>query len=128
MWVYVSSSKEPPIELCIKILHTFKASIKHRTARCDQGELASSSDFNEMLINQRFSLEVTGSNNSKQNGVTERPHRTLAQIVRCVLYSAGLGSEYWSYALIHCVYVENRLPHVSIQKSPYESLAGRKTS
>ena len=126
MWVYVSNSKEPPLDFCRKVFNKFKASVKHKTIRCDQGELASSNAFNDMIVEEGFTLEVTGSNNSKQNGLAERPHRTLAQMVRCVLHSAGLGPEYWSYALIHCVYVKNRLPHASISKSPYEAFTGLK--
>ena len=126
MWVFVSKSKEPPLDFCQKVLNKFKASTKHRTIRCDQGELASSNKFKNMIKEEGFTLEVTGSNNSKQNGMAERPHRTLAQMVRCVLHSSGLGPEYWSYALLHCVYMKNRLPHKSINKTPFEALTGNK--
>ena len=105
MWVYISSSKQPPVEFCEQLLNKFKASTTHRTVRCDQGELATSKAFNEMLTKAGFILEVTGSNSSKQNGIAERPHQTLAQMIRCMLYSAGLGPEYWSYALLHAVYI-----------------------
>ena len=120
MWVYVSSSKSPPIEFCRSILRKFKAETAHRTVRCDQGELATSKEFNALLVEQGFTLQVTGSNNSKQNGMVERPHRTLKQMVRCILHNASLGPEFWSYALIHSVYVKNRLPHSSIKMSPFQ--------
>ena len=126
MWVYLANSKRPPIQFCKSILNKFKSSTKHRTIRCDQGELASSNDFKRMLQEEQFTLQVTGSNNSKQNGMAERPHRTLAQMVRCILQGAGLGAEYWSYALQHSVHVKNRLPHKSIGKSPYEAFTGQK--
>ena len=103
MWVYISNSKRPPVQFCKTILSKFKSSTKHRSIRCDQGELATSHEFQQMVKDEGFTLEVTGSNNSKQNGMAERPHRTLAQMVRCCLHSSGLGPEYWSYALQHCV-------------------------
>ena len=126
MWVYIANSKRPPVQFCKSVLNKFKSSTKHRTVRCDQGELASSNDFKKMLQEEQFSLQVTGSNNSKQNGMAERPHRTLAQMVRCTLQGAGLGPVYWLYALQHCVYVKNRLPHKALKKSPYELLTGNK--
>ena len=98
MWVYLSSSKQPPIEFCKGVLHKFKAATSHRTVRCDQGELASSIAFNKLLVSEGYTLEITGAGNSKQNGMVERPHRTLANMVRCVLHSSGLGPAYWSYA------------------------------
>ena len=77
-----------------------------------------------MIVKAGFTLEVTGSNNSKQNGIAERPHRTLAQMVRCLLHSAGLGPEDWSYALLHAVHIKNRLPHSTLDMSPYEAITG----
>ena len=121
-WVYVSSSKVPPLEFCQKVLNKFKSSCAHKTIRCDQGELANSQAFNQMIDDEGFTLQVTGADNSKQNGMAERPHRTYGNMMRCVLHSAGLGPEYWSFALLHCVYLKNRLPHRSINMSPYEAI------
>ena len=58
--------------------------------------------------------------------MVERPHRTLADMVQCALHSANLGPEYWSYALIHVVYIKNRLLHMSISQTPYEVFTGHK--
>ena len=46
--------------------------------------------------------------------------------MRCVLHATGLGPEYWSYALIHFVYVKNRVPHSSINTTPYQAMTGNK--
>jgi dUTP pyrophosphatase len=44
-----------------------------------------------------------------------------------MLYGAGLGSQYWSYALRHAVYLKNRLPHTALAYvSPYQKLNGTK--
>ena len=43
-----------------------------------------------------------------------------------MLHSAGLGPEYWSYAILHAVYIKNWLPHSSITISPYQVFTGIK--
>ena len=45
-------------------------------------------------------------------------------MMRCLLHSANLGPEYWSYALIHATYIKNRLPHQAITITPYDALTG----
>jgi hypothetical protein len=47
-------------------------------------------------------------------------------MVRCLLYSAGLSAKFWSAALIHSVYLKNRLFHKEIVKRPYEGWTGIK--
>ena len=54
MWVYLSSSKQRPLEFCISLLHKFKAATSHCTVRCNQGELVSSIAFNKLLIPEGF--------------------------------------------------------------------------
>ena len=41
-----------------------------------------------------------------------------------MLHGAGLGSEYWSYAITHAVYLINRQPHSALKMTPYEALTG----
>jgi transposase InsO family protein len=79
-WVFVSSSKQPPLDFLKAVLTKFQANHPHRTIRCDQGELASSQAFNTLMKEQGFQVEITGSNNSQQNGMAERPHRTIGNM------------------------------------------------
>ena len=93
----------------------------------DQGkELCLSSEFKAMLARNGYTLKVTGADNSRENGQAERPHRTLAQMMRCILHSAELGPEYWSFALTHATKLYNKLPHSSIKMSPFEAFTGSK--
>jgi len=97
--------------------------------RTDQGgELWASAEFKEVVTKAGFLLEPTGAGNPKQNGMAEAPNKTFGRLMRGMLYNAGLGSEFWSYALIHAVYVMNRMPHTkfNMKMSPYESLTGIK--
>ena len=72
-------------------------------------------------------MRTTGADSSAQNGLAEKPNQDLARIVRCLLYSSGLGSEFWSYAIRHAVYLKNRLPHSANKwKTPYEVVNGEK--
>ena len=126
-WIFTTSSKHPPIQEVELILNKFKSTNPHRTVRVDQGgELGKSDAFKKMIGEQGFSLEITGSDASAQNGIVERPNRTFGQMMRCMLHAAELGPEFWSYALQHAVYIKNRLPHTTIKGTPYESFTGIK--
>jgi hypothetical protein len=74
-----------------------------------------------------YVLKTTGAHSSAQNGLAEKPNQDLARMMRSMLYGAGLGSQYWAYAIRHAVYLKNRLPHTSLQYvTPYEKLNGVK--
>jgi hypothetical protein len=94
--------------------------------RTDNGnELAGSQAFRETANNHDFLVETTAPDSSSENGLSERPHRTLKEKVRCLLYTAGLGVEFWSDALLHAVWLYNRTYHTSIDKTPFEAWTGR---
>jgi len=69
-------------------------------------------------------LEPTAAGAPFQNGMVERPNQTLAKMTRCILHSAGLGPQFWSYAILHTVYIYNRLPHSSTGVSPSTAFTG----
>lgn len=79
-----------------------------------------------MLKEEGYIPEPTASDASFQNGVAERPNRTLADMMRSLLHSAQLGPEYWSWAILHALYLKNRLPHCAISKTPYEAYTGHR--
>ena len=60
--------------------------------------------------------------------MAERPNRTYGDMMRAMLLNAGLPSQYWSYALVQAVLVENRIPHAfhNYAKTPFEAITGRK--
>jgi hypothetical protein len=49
-------------------------------------------------------------------------------MVRCLLYSAGLHPHFWSAALVHAVYLKNRLYHKALCMTPHEAWTGEKPS
>jgi hypothetical protein len=95
--------------------------------RTDNGnELAGSQEFRQTAMNHDFLVETTAPDSSSENGLGERPHRTLKEKVRCLLYTAGLGVEFWSDALLHAVWLYNRTHHTAIDKTPFEAWTGQK--
>ena len=129
LWVFLSKNKAPPIRTIQQFFRTYGNKEGLRIVRTDQGgELSKSQLFRETLQNYGYSVEITGADNSSQNAIAERPHRTLANMVRAGLENAGLAYRFWRDALLHAVYIKNRLPHQAFQNkmTPYEKLTGNK--
>ena len=127
MWIHTSASKEPPLEAVRAVLTKFGSNDKHRTVRSDQDKgLGKSKAFLTMLEELHFTPELTGTDNSQQNSRTERPHRDLGQMMRCLLHSSTLGPEYWTHSIALAVFVKNRIPHKSIGKTPFEAFTGKR--
>ena len=127
MWVYLSNSKHPPIEPIQMVLQKFGSQHSHHTVRTDQDKsLGKSVEFVRMIKEENFTLEFTGTDSSSQNSPAERPHRDLAQTMRCMLDSSELGPQFWSFALAHAVYVKNRLYHMKLCMTPFQAFTGRK--
>ena len=55
----------------------------------------------------------------------ERPNRNLTETMRCLLHAADLGPEFWSFALLHAVYLKNRLYHHTIKSTPYQKFTAK---
>ena len=66
-WIFLQSSKDPPLTPIKLILSTFKTTCTHRTVRTDQGgELGRSAAFKALLATDDLisSLELTGADAS----------------------------------------------------------------
>jgi hypothetical protein len=127
-WIYPTKTKEPPIETVNLFLQRFGLTDgTQRYIRTDQGgELAKSAAFRNIVATHGYVVESTGPDASSQNGRGERPHRTLANMVRCMLYGADLGVEFWVDAIVYATYLYNRTYHESIGKTPEETWTKRK--
>jgi dUTP pyrophosphatase len=73
-------------------------------------------------------MDPTAPKSSFQNGMSERPNRTLAKMVRSLLHGTGLDPEYWSFALLHGVFIKNRICHSATNQVPYTMYTGVKPS
>ena len=58
------------------------------------GELSGSHDLRRVANSNGYEINTTAADSSSSNGIVERPHRTLKERMRCMLYSARLGIEF----------------------------------
>ncbi len=126
IWCFLTNTKDPPLA----ILHTFMSKYGAGTGliRINQGgELAQSKAFcNTMLQDFGYVVEPTGADSPSQNGGIEIYNNTLAVKVRTLLYGSGLPAKFWSAALLHAVYLHNRLVHSMTNKTPFKGWHGHK--
>jgi hypothetical protein len=125
LWVFLTQSKEPPLDIVRAFMMKF--GIGGGCVRTDQGgELARSDQFCNMLQQEfHYVVEPTGSDCPSQNGASEINNDKLAVKVRTLLYGSGLPAKFWSAALVHSVYLHNRLVHSATKMTPYEAWYGR---
>ncbi len=128
MWVFLTKSKDPLLD----IIDCFLKKFGHDdggSIRSDQGgKLAKSSTLADMVLrNHSYVLEPTRADSPSQNdGVVETYNDKLAVRTRTLLYGADLPAKYWSAALLHAVYLNNRLVHKVTKKTQFEGFYGHK--
>jgi hypothetical protein len=128
MWIFLTKTKQPPLPIvqCFLQEHGNQTTTKHTIHTDEGGELWGSEEFKSVIDAAGYILEPTAADTPFQNGMAERPNRSLGNMVRCLLHSANLGPEYWSFALQHAVYLKNRIPHRIINMTPYQAYTGHR--
>jgi dUTP pyrophosphatase len=128
VWVFLTKSKKPPLTIFAQFLKEHgHPSASNRTVRSDRGgELWGSQAFRDIVQQAGYIMDPTAPKAAFQNAKAERPNRNLAKTVRCLLYNANLGPEYWSFALLHAVYLKNRLPHCTTNQVPLTAYTGKR--
>ena len=126
VWAFLTKTKEPPLDILSAFMKKF--GIGNGVIRTDQGgELARSDAYRALMLDTfGYVVEPTGADSPSQNGGAEIYNNTLAVKTRTLLYGAGLPAKFWSIALLHSVYLHNRLVHSATNKTPYEGWYGRK--
>ena len=127
VWVFLTASKTPPLDIVMEFLH-HHGHEDGGSIRTDQGgELARSAAFQDLLLQQfHYTLEPTGADSPSQNGAVEIYNDKFAVRTRTLLYGSGLPAQFWSAALLHSVYLHNRLVHAETRKTPFEGYYGLK--
>ena len=128
MWAFTTLGKSSPISIVESFLERYgNKSRNHFIFTDNRGELVGSHAFQQIICKYNYVLETTRADSSHQNGILERGHRTLANMVRTMLHGADLGPEYWTYTISDDVYLRNRLPHSSNPSftTPFERLTTR---
>ena len=90
------------------------------------GELAGSKAFRKLAQQHNYTVKTTGADSYSQNGIGDLPHRMYENMVRCLLYSSSLGTEFRSDALMHSCYILNQTYHTATKQTPYEAWGGNK--
>lgn len=126
-WIFTTKTKDPPIQQVTTLLQLLKSKKDYKYVMTDQGgELGRSGKFAQAVEKEGYILKLTSAEDSKTNGIVERPHQDLANMTRSMLLAANLGPEYWTYAIIHATFLLNRRPHSKIKTTPYEALFNKK--
>jgi hypothetical protein len=86
------------------------------------GELSKSHDLTKVCNSHGYEVHSTAADSSSQNGIVKRPHRALKERMRCMMYSARLGTEFWADALLHATWLYNRSYHSKIKMTPLKSI------
>jgi hypothetical protein len=91
-----------------------------KTVRSDNGlEFSIPSFYASKGIVHQTSCAYT----PQQNGRVERKHQCILAIARALLIQSHLPPKYWGYAVLHSVYLMNRMPSMAIGGDlPYNKL------
>lgn len=96
-----------------------------KVVRSDEGEMVTSK-FSTFCANLGIQHDISIPGESNQNSITERSHRTVASVTRCLLSDAGLSNTLWTYAMEYATFILNRLPRRGNTESPHEKYLGKK--
>lgn len=98
-----------------------------KIAHFDQGGEFTSGEFKAFCSERGIHLEYTQTAEPHQNGVVERPNRTLAEGVISMLQQANLPPSWWGRAAEAFVHVRNQCwTATTLTMTPYEAFLGRK--
>jgi len=128
VWVFLTKTKKPPLNIFAQFLKEHgHPTAPNRTIRSDRGgELWGSQAFKDVVHQAGYIMDPTAPFAAFQNGKAERPNRNFGKTVRCLLYNANLGPEYWSFAVLHAVYLKNRIPHCATNQVPLTAYSGKR--
>jgi hypothetical protein len=128
-WVFCQASKLPPIFIIGRFLALNGLKSGPHYLYMDQGgELWRLNELRNVDVAAGYDFEPTGSDAASENGKVERANGTFGAMARCLLYSADLHPRFWSAALVHTVYLKNRLHHKALCMTPHQSWTGEKPS
>ncbi|KAL0553832.1 hypothetical protein IC582_007736 [Cucumis melo] len=93
---------------------------KIKRLRSDRGGEYSDKTLKDFCESNGVTHEFTAPYLPQQNGIAERKNRTLKEMMNVMLLSSGLSDNMWGEAVLSACFVLNRIPHKSLDKTPYE--------
>ncbi|KAK9025215.1 hypothetical protein V6N11_065111 [Hibiscus sabdariffa] len=97
-----------------------------KALRSDRGGEYLSQDFDELLKECGIVSQLTPPGTPQWNGVSERRNRTLLDMVRSMMSHTDLPTSFWGYAVETTAFTLNRVPSISVQKTPHEMWTRRR--
>lgn len=109
--------------------HMASFGVKVQQYRGDNGVFRSKEFKADLDIHQQ-TIEFSGVGAHHQNGIAERAIRTISDMARTMMIHANLhwptqvDCNLWPFAILHAVYLYNRIPKITNDISPIEVLSG----
>ena len=127
-FVFAVPNKRPPLSLIAWIAECLKRQGRPISfVRFDEGgELARSQQVCQLLISLNIVMQTTGGYASNLLGKDERQHRTIAEMVTTMLYTANLPTKYWCFAVMYCIWIKRRWCNYPESMTPFEKWFGYK--
>lgn len=109
--VSICHNKSPPIDFLCEWLAKYGSTAPNQMVHFDNGkELGGCIEICDLFSEAGCIVEKTALALSSEIEKVERSHRTIANAVCTVLFTAGLPLKFWPYALRHFVFLHNTLP------------------
>ena len=87
--------------------------------RLDEGgKLARSAKVNKLLIGLSLSVQTTGGHKYSLNGKDERAYKIYAEMICCMICTAGLPTKCWCYALQMATFIKCCVCSRSLSTTP----------
>ena len=123
--IAIRRDKTPPLDFFEEFIARYTPDIQNKRVRMDNGgELGGCTEVHDLFEKAGYTVELTSPNDSSSIGGVERPHRTIADAVRTMLYAAGLEAKFWPYALKYWNFMNDFIPHGDRDAPPKEICTG----
>ena len=124
--ISIRKDKVAPIDFFKEFLSRYGSANGYRSVRFDQGgELGKNKKVTELWEAAGYEVETTAPDSSNEIGMVERPHRTIADAIRSMLFAAGLELKFWPYALRYWLIINDIVPHGQREHSPHFICTGK---
>jgi hypothetical protein len=126
IWVYFLKHKSEVIDAIRKFIaesrrFTGKSHAQVITLQTDNAGEYSSNEAYELYETQGINHRTSVAYDHEQQGMAERPNRTILEAAEAMRFHAGMKATFWGDAVSTSVYLYNRFPHSKLNyRTPYE--------